>query len=391
MKKKALATKMAAFVMAGAMTMAMGFPAFAVETTPVEAPTETMTSIHDTTLTKTVTVGEKTFAPKADFTFTITEGDPATGTTDNYYKKGIKGGLYFGKNNSNLGQSAVIPFAPGDTTATFYQGSLELKIDTSILTEPGIYHYVIKETNTGYEGVGYDSTTHNVYVYITNENGERKAYITSTIVTDDNKETAKHTGVNFTNTYGTSDESSLVKKLVIKKEITGAFASQNDEFTVKVKVDQQTGTGAPANDGKEKYFVEVKASENATSPESTFVLESGQDMSAQEYLRIHGGYVITIYGLTENDTFYVEEVDKQGYVETTTANGNIIDWEDSGNGHTGKIKTGANSGSAVVTITNNKTAATPTGIVTEYAPYILLVAAAGAFAVLFLRRKKEEF
>ena len=29
MKKKALATKMAAFVMAGAMTMAMGFPAFA--------------------------------------------------------------------------------------------------------------------------------------------------------------------------------------------------------------------------------------------------------------------------------------------------------------------------------------------------------------------------
>ena len=43
-----------------------------------------------------------------------------------------------------------------------------------------------------------------------------------------------------------------------------------------------------------------------------------------------------------------------------------------------------------VVCTNLKNAVTPTGIAMTVAPYILMVAVAGIFAVLFLRRRHEE-
>ena len=69
-----------------------------------------------------------------------------------------------------------------------------------------------------------------------------------------------------------------------------------------------------------------------------------------------------------------------------------------GEGYTTKVDNTEGSESSgtidadkLVIFENNKNITTPTGIVTEYAPYILLVAAAGTFAVLFLRKRKEEF
>ena len=44
----------------------------------------------------------------------------------------------------------------------------------------------------------------------------------------------------------------------------------------------------------------------------------------------------------------------------------------------------------IVEFTNNRDAVTPTGIVMSFAPYILLVALAGVFAVLFLRKRRHE-
>ena len=44
-----------------------------------------------------------------------------------------------------------------------------------------------------------------------------------------------------------------------------------------------------------------------------------------------------------------------------------------------------------VTFTNEKNADNPaTGIITTFAPYILLIAAAGVFAVLFLHKKRND-
>ena len=46
---------------------------------------------------------------------------------------------------------------------------------------------------------------------------------------------------------------------------------------------------------------------------------------------------------------------------------------------------------AKIVVTNARSATTPTGIAMTFAPYIVMVAFAGVFAVMFLRKKREDF
>lgn len=43
-----------------------------------------------------------------------------------------------------------------------------------------------------------------------------------------------------------------------------------------------------------------------------------------------------------------------------------------------------------MTVTNTKNATTPTGVIMNIAPYVLMVALAGGIAFFFLRRKHAE-
>lgn len=390
MKKKALATKMAAFVMAGAMTMAMGFPALAVESDTTPAETDHLSA----PLTKTLSVGEYTFAPNTTFDFTITPKSNSSWGADSIDQSGPIGGLYFSKDNTKVGANAGLPFAPsGETPASTYTNTMRVNIDTGSFSKPGRYHYVVRETQGSYEGVDYtgadEVNAKEIIVYVVeNRNGGLEYFMSGKVLEDsdltDNK-TGKLETIAFENKYGSNDPDSKVKKLEIKKTISGDFAFSTDVFTISVKIDQQTTTD---ENKKENYYVAVNCGHDS-SKTKTDKLESGTEKTFQ----VHGNDTITVYGLSANDTFTVKETDDKGYTATYDFNQKTgSTWTANAEGYyTGNIKTGENSGDAKVTINNEKKAATPTGIVTEYAPYILLVAAAGAFAVLFLRRKKEEF
>ena len=107
---------------------------------------------------------------------------------------------------------------------------------------------------------------------------------------------------------------------------------------------------------------------------------------------IKGNDNIIIYGLTKGDVVSVTETNTKGYTPKYEISGSVTRTSESNNDpFVGSVIVTDNDDNGKLTITNTRDAATPTGIVTEYAPYILLVVAAGAFAVLFLRRKKEEF
>lgn len=58
-----------------------------------------------------------------------------------------------------------------------------------------------------------------------------------------------------------------------------------------------------------------------------------------------------------------------------------------------KVETPENGNTADrdVLVDNNKAVTTPTGIAMTFAPYALMVAFAGVFAVMFLRKKREDF
>lgn len=381
MKKKALATRMAAFVMAGAMTMAMGFPALAAETSAKKT----------VSLTKKVTTDGKTYAPNATFDFEITS--KTFDETNGIDKPGVTGGLCFATTHNQKGS---VVFAPevkvGETIVepkAEYTRELGLEIVQDKFSAPGRYHYEIKEIKGTHDGVTYSDVTNDVIVYVYDNGAGGYTYALSNTVIEEKGdqesedaykarlENAKN-NIEFINTYGSGDTTSTLKDLTITKVIAGDFASPNDSFEISVNV-----TG---NEG-EYYLVEYKEkTDGATTKDA---LLSGETKK----FSIKATGEIVVHGITPKATVKVEETNPgAGYkakYEITTEGVDVSKCK-ADTGYDGTLPNEAVKNIALK-ITNTKNAATPTGIVTEYAPYILLVAAAGTFAVLFLRKRKEEF
>lgn len=381
MKKKVLATKMAAFVMAGAMTMAMGFPALAVEASAKKT----------VSLTKKVTTDGKTYAPNATFGFEISS--KTINETNGIDKTGVTGGLSFATTHTQKGSVAFVPEVKvGETIVepkAEYTQELGLEIVQNKFSAPGRYHYEIKEIKGTHDGVTYSEATNDVIVYVYDNGAGGYTYALSNTVIEEKGdqeseaaykerlERAKN-NIEFINTYGSGDTTSTLKDLTITKVIAGDFASPNDSFEISVNVTGNAG---------EYYLVEYK--ENTDDASKKDALVSGENKK----FSIKATGEIVVHGITPNANVKVEETNpgagyKAKYEITTegvdTSNCNVD------SGYNGKLPN-AGVKNIALKITNTKNAVTPTGIVTEYAPYILLVAAAGTFAVLFLRKRKEEF
>ena len=124
------------------------------------------------------------------------------------------------------------------------------------------------------------------------------------------------------------------------------------------------------------YKVVVKENSNTAGTESKIV--SGAE--AVTYQITNGGS-IEIYGLSDDDTYTVVETaaNEDGY--TTTI--------DSSATKDGKATGVVTKDGTVISYVNEKNAVTPTGVIMTIAPYVLIVAAAGVLAVLFLRRRRS--
>lgn len=75
---------------------------------------------------------------------------------------GVTGGLAADEN-------AV--FTPSGTTPlASYTAHGSLAVDGSVFTSPGVYHYLVTEASGDYEGMDYDNSTYDVYLYVYNSN-----------------------------------------------------------------------------------------------------------------------------------------------------------------------------------------------------------------------------
>lgn len=386
MKKKALATRMAAFVMAGAMTMAMGFPALAVE-----APTQ----LVEATFTKNVAVPDNTYAPSTSFSFTIAPATPETGAKD-YCFEGVEGGLYFdggtGTNQETISVDFKSQASTGIIQKTYTDSTKKIKVKEDSFTKPGVYFYTITEAANAYKGIRID-TPKNMYVHVMlDDAGVKHCFITSGVPDADGKST-KQDKIEFNNTYGLGEDGEpdgSIKTLEIDKVVAGSLRNENDNFKVEIKV--ECNDRALESDAKKFYELEIWNK----NPEGTYVKDAAEykltSGEALANLPIKGASKIYIYGLSEDDVFYIKETDKGDYNNEngyTAKDVVVAELGTTGYEYAGKVTAGKDT-VPVVTLTNTRNAITPTGIVTEYAPYILLVAAAGTFAVLFLRKRKEE-
>ena len=327
--KSKMVRKLTALFVAGTMMAAMGTTAMAAEN-----PT-------NLTITKELIKEVNAYAPNTEFQFSIVPG--AAGVTEDGMPitAGPEGGVSFAGGNDS------VKFTDGVGQGSMEQ-TLSLVVNNGSFSAPGIYRYTVSEVKGNYEGVQYDETTKNFDVYV-NSDGDVYAYT----FTDAGVEDGKDDGV-FTNKY---DENTGLGDLKITKEVTGNQGNKSQEFTFTIGVDGADG---------EQYHV-VYGSEN-----TVVELNSGETKEIQ----LSDGETATIYGLSASDVYTVTEADysSQGY-DTT------INEQDT------NTVTGTLGDADEIKVVNEKEATTPTGIVTDIAPYVIMVAAAVVLGFAFLRKR----
>lgn len=310
-----------------AMVLAMAVSVFAVNASAVE----TVNKKQDVTITKNISADDNVRVPGATYTFTIAAGDPDSARN-----------IYAGEMDAISKAANDIVFTEGGAKT----GDTTFTITAEKFTKPGIYRYTVTETASPLPDGMTLASPKTMLVYVEQVNGVNSI---AAVIVDGADENSK-TDFSFTNTYATNN-------MTVKKVITGNQANLSGEWEFEITVSGQAG---------EKF---------ATSKD--VVLESGVPTK----VKLGHNQTITIYGLSESDTYTVKEVkaNTDGYV--TTINGEATDnGETSGN---------AKAADVSIEYKNKKDIATPGGVIMTIAPYALMVVLAGAFAVVFLTRRNR--
>ena len=366
LKNNKYARRLAAALMTGAMMVSMmGMTAMAQEPA---APTE---EVH--LIKKILNKDDNLYSPKVNFEFTIEpaqEGEcgTITGTAGGSVKvvPGPAEGVLFGVNGetSTTGTIESNPEKGSVTDTTVELGELSIVINENKFEGVGIYRYRITEKDGEFPGVTYDTVAKYLDVHVTN--GENGGYSYTYTIIKGMDGTQKDYGI-FSNTYS-GDEGSGLFDLKVVKNVEGNQADLKKDFTFAIKVDSDV-TG-------EKFNVVVYNSENQPQDEAKTVV--GDDTNAVPVELGNGDYVV-IYGLSSDDVYTVTETDYSGEGYLTKVDG-----------VEGKMATGKLTGDTTVTFTNIRNADTPTGVILNIAPYILMVALAGVLAFFFLRKRHYE-
>ena len=376
MKFNKISKKLAACSLAGAMMVSMmGMSVCAAGVTA----NSNGTPVTSVPVNKTVTTKDNVYAPKTTFTFTVKPVGATTLTDEDGNSVDVKAGVADGLKVDTGAEFEPNTAADTDTTYTPAVGKkASLKTDATKFKTygPGIYHYEVSEVNGGYEGITYDTTVYDVYVYVSAKLSGKDAtedlYVSGVLSTksvkdESGKSKTVKSDLNFTNAYDG------VHSVTVTKKVQGGFANVNDTFAFSVGV-----TGADGKGNGEIYVVKyTKKSEGKTE---TAKVESGKSIS----IELGKDDTVTIYGLTKSDVYTIKETDSKGYTVTDncgTTDAEKTDGVVTGNGEVDKTDW---------VITNTKAAVAPTGIAMTVAPYILMVSVAGIFAILFLRRRHEE-
>ena len=369
MMEKRMLKKVSTVTAAGMMMTAMlGMQVSAAESSSAEAAVK-----KNPMITKQITKESNIYAPKTTFKFTVAPGT-AVPAGEN------QEAIYAGPANGVTLDKDVIASVPADSdigNEKITVGTTKLNVNESVFTKgedakPGIFRYVVSEAATDndgnkYEGVAYTTEQKYFDVYVTSDD-DGNLEVSSYLFVDKNNPESKGEGV-FTNDY--SSHHDTLKDLTVKKEVTGNQGNRNKDFKFTIKVDGAAG---------EQYYVTFSDGKAPTT------LVSGEAKT----ITLKDNETAKIFGLSETDEYTVTEASYADDGYTTT-----IDNEEKLTA-TGTIKkdtearTTAANGDKNITVVNDKTTNSPTGIFLHVAPYIALIGAAIASSLLFFRRKRAK-
>lgn len=283
MKRGNISRKVAASVMTGAMMVSMA--GMSVCAAPIVG--DGNHAIEAVPVQKTVATDGHTYAPDTSFSFRVANGGEGT-FEGNVVSAGVTGGLAADEN-------AV--FTPSGTTPlASYTAHGSLAVDGSVFTSPGVYHYLVTEASGDYEGMDYDNSTYDVYLYVYNSNNGLYVGNAVSVKNGDKADLA------FTNDYGAREDNDSTHDITVTKEVTGTMgnkASQEFQFAVSV-------------DGGEGEWYQVLVKETADAAAVEYHVVSGAQ--ATSYSIKHGGS-IQVLGLSESDQYSIIEDDYSSTME----------------------------------------------------------------------------
>ena len=317
---------------------------------------------------------DKVAAPGVTYTYTI---NPATVDADTV-KDGVP--VKTGLNGAKIKDDTSTTFAVTDR-ASSGKLSKDICLDFSNVnwTEPGIYRYELTEGAAASTQVGYSytnaltsaSTTRYVDVYV-GYYGENNTlgiigYVVS-YTTDSTKKTDGYEVVE--NTDGTVTEGAVYSAYDVKvtKYVTGNLGNKNGNFAFTGSVDMANG----ATYGYAKGTTNVSAKSDGIS----------ETLNDSEYFTVKGvpvGHGVTVGEQSYASDGYTTKLKVNGVDDTTYVAGSNVTVNDN-----------ANDGVSTAEFTNDRKNTTPTGVVMNIAPYAAMILGAGAFAGVFLGRKKSE-
>jgi len=334
-----------------------------------------------TSFVKNLVVDADANIPTVTFSYTIRRGTPqdATATTIEILESPLGGGSIGTAEFSNADTARTINGLPSDADLTnptadkkYAQKSVSIAFPVGTFTKPGVYRFVITETNNNLPGVTYDSepTRYLDVFVVANDNNELSinGYVLRDAATDigTNGEYVEDPEVKssgYTNTLTQYD-------FDFSKTISGNQGDKNKRFNFTLNI-----TGA--NPGT----YPIIANDVEGNPTSITVGANGTAIG--EY-SLTNGSTVQVIGLNEGAVCNVTE-DPDDYTATHILDsGNAVSGNSSGN-------VTLNSDHSVA-FTNTRNGIIPTGIIMTIAPFAIGICVFGAvFIFIICKRKRRSY
>ena len=357
-----------------ALVMLLAF-ALLIGTTAITASAETTyTPIGgSTTLVKNLVVDKDANIPDITFNYTIRRGTPkdATATTIEILESPLGGGTIGTAVFSNADTANTINGIPSDADPTqptagkkYAQKTVSISFPVGTFTKPGVYRFVINETNNNLPGVTYDANPTrylDVFVVADEDNVlSVDSYILRDSATDINTSGAYITdpdvkGSGYTNSLTQYD-------FDFSKTISGNQADKNKRFNFTLTI-----TGA--NPGT----YPIIAHDVEGNPTSITV---GANGTATGEYSLTSGSTVQVIGLNAGAVCTVTE-DADDYTATHRLDsGNAVSGNSSGD-------VTLNSDHSVA-FTNTRNGIIPTGIIMTIAPFAIGICVFGAIIIFII-------
>ena len=356
--------KLATLALTGILMTGMSFGALADD--PVEqAPVMSFNKVV------TTDPGNYTYAPVTTFNFKVEKGGEEGAKSLQMTTEGVAESVYVYAGVEGAVDVGSATFNGSETMDKDgqYTKAVEFTVEAEKFTKPGVFHYTLTERDDGYNGISYDSVPKNLYVVMVNGDAAGSYKCAGVFMVNESGKKIDQ----IVNDYGKDNDGT--HDIVISKNVEGNLGDKTRRFKFTVTV-----TGAEG----EKYYVTDKDGTKLAD------LVSG---TAQVY-ELASFEAIHVKGLSNNDKVKVleEEANTEGY--TTTVAKTKIEDTNYTEEKEGTVLKGAEvkvtEDGSTITVTNVKNSTTPTGIVMNIAPYAAMILGAGAFAGVFLGKKKSE-